>query len=100
MLDYLPHWREPLVYVDDRVARAAEELRSEIDQVWAEATARKDLALPPEQHFASDETLLASIARYPVLEGGGLSLSASGAPVAFSFGTTADLRQAILSAPR
>ena len=100
VLDYLAHWaREPLVYVDDPlgVDRAAEELRTEIDQVWAEAELRKDLALGPEQHFASDETLLAGLARYPVLEGGGLSLSASGTPVAFPFGTTSDLRQAILS---
>ncbi|HEY3587497.1 MAG TPA: CarD family transcriptional regulator, partial [Myxococcaceae bacterium] len=100
VLDYLPHWsREPLVYVDDPlgVARAAEELRNEIDQVWVEATERKDLALPPETHFASDDELLAGIARYPVVEGGGLSLTASSAPVAFTFATTTDLRQAILS---
>jgi transcription-repair coupling factor (superfamily II helicase) len=100
VLDYLPHWTpEPLVYVDDPlgVGRAAEDLRGEIDQVWAEAVARKDLGLGPERHFASDDQLLAGLARYPVLEGGGLSLSASGTPVAFTFGTTADLRQAILS---
>ena len=100
VLDYLPHWAgEPLIYVDDPlgVSRAAEELRNEIDEVWAEATARKDLALPPETHFASDDDLLAGLARYPVLEGGGLSLTATGAPLAFTFGTTSDLRQAILS---
>jgi len=100
VLDYLPHWSpEPLVYVDDPlgVSRAAEELHDEIDQVWAEATARKDLALPPESHFASDDALLEGLARYPVIEGGGLSLTASSTPVAFTFGTTTDLRQAIVS---
>src|SRR5207342_2280898 len=50
-----------------------------------------------DAHFASDDALLAGIARCPVVEGGGLSLSASGTPVAFTFGTTSDLRQAILS---
>src|SRR6516164_7129076 len=62
VLDYLPHWSlEPIIYVDDPfgVARAAEELRNEIDQVWAEATERKDLALGPEAHFAPDDELLA-----------------------------------------
>src|SRR6185369_1475771 len=100
VLDYLPHWSpEPLIYVDDPlgVSRAAEELHDEIDQVWAEATARKDLALPPESHFASDDALLEGLARYPVIEGGGLSLTASSTPVAFTFGTTTDLRQAIVS---
>src|SRR5262245_11273244 len=100
VLDYLPHWTgEPLVYVDDPlgVSRAAEDLRNEIDQVWTGATKRKDLGLPPEAHFTSDDVLLAGLARYAVLEGGGLSLAASGPQVAFTFATTADLRQAILS---
>jgi len=106
VLDYLPHWaKEPLVYVDDPlgVERAAEELRGEIARVWEEAQARKDLALPPEAHFASDEELSRGLERYAVLEGGGLSLGAAGsgvgpaAPVQFTFGTTSELRQAILS---
>ena len=50
------------------VSRAAEELRNEIDQVWAEATARKDLALPPDAHFASDD----DVARgHRAMSGGG-----------------------------
>src|SRR5262249_19827451 len=107
VLDYLPHWSaEPLVYVDDPlgVTRAAEELQGEIARVWQEAQARKDLALPPEAHFASGGGLLRGLERSAVLEAGGLSLGAAGpgsaapaAPVMFSFGTTADLRQAILS---
>jgi transcription-repair coupling factor (superfamily II helicase) len=101
VLDYLPHWAaEPLVYVDDPlgVERAADELDAEVQRVWEEAQARKDLALPPEEHFASVESLRNGLARYSVLEGGGLSLATSPAPpVAFQFGTTNDLRQAILS---
>jgi transcription-repair coupling factor (superfamily II helicase) len=101
VLDYLPHWAaEPLVYVDDPlgVERAADELEAEVQRVWEEAQARKDLALPPEDHFASLESLRNGLARHAVLEGGGLSLASSDAPpVAFQFGTTNDLRQAILS---
>ena len=101
VLDYLPFWsKDVLVYVDDPVGvdRAADELRAELERVWAQSEARGDLALPPAAHFVDDHTLRSNLAGYPILEGGGLSLTAGAATsVAFSFGTTQDLRNAILS---
>jgi len=101
VLDYLPFWsKDVLVYVDDPVGvdRGADELRIELERVWTQANARGDLALPPDAHFVDDDTLRNGLARYPILEGGGLSLTPDTAPlVAFAFGTTQDLRNAILS---
>jgi transcription-repair coupling factor (superfamily II helicase) len=101
VLDYLPFWsKDVLVYVDDPVGvdRAADELRSELERVWAQAQARRDLALPPEAHFVDDASLRSKLSKYPILEGGGLSLTADrSAPIVFSFGTTLTLRNAILS---
>ncbi len=101
VLDYLPFWsKDVLVYVDDPVGvdRGADELRTELERVWTQAEARGDLALPPDAHFVDDATLRRGLARYPILEGGGLSLTPdTAAPVAFAFGTTQDLRNAILS---
>ncbi|HMK74071.1 MAG TPA: DEAD/DEAH box helicase, partial [Myxococcaceae bacterium] len=100
VLDYLPSWsKDVLVYVDDPVGvdRAAGELRAEVDRVWAQAEDRRDLALPPAAHFVDDAELRDGLARYAVVEGGGLSLSDSTPPVAFAFAGTQDLRNAILS---
>ena len=101
VLDYLPFWsKDVLVYIDDPVGveRGAEELRAELERVWAQAQERGDLALPPDAHFVDDEVLRAELGRYPILEGGGLSLTPDATPpVVFSFGTTQDIRNAILS---
>ena len=103
VLDYLPFWsKDVLVYVDDPVGvdRSVQRraLRAELERVWTQAQERGDLALSPDAHFVDDKVLRAQLGRYPTLEGGGLSLTPDATPpVVFSFGTTQDIRNAILS---
>jgi transcription-repair coupling factor (superfamily II helicase) len=101
LLDYLPHWSErTLIYWDDGVAieRAALELQGDIRESFEAAEQRRELSLPPEQHFLSWKELLPRLDDFAVFEGGGLSLSRPDTPtLSFPFGTTQDLRQAILS---
>jgi transcription-repair coupling factor (superfamily II helicase) len=101
VFDYLRLWsKEPLFYFDDPVGldRAASDLWEELERSAQAAEERQDLAFPPSEHFLTREQAEAQLTGARVLEGGGLSLTPSEQPpVLFSFGTTQDLREAILA---
>jgi transcription-repair coupling factor (superfamily II helicase) len=101
VFDYLARWSEaPLFYLDDPLSleRNAEELWSEIERTARAADERQDLTYPPEAHFLTQAQLEQHLQRFRVLEGGGLSLTQGEAPpVSFPFGTTQDVREAILA---
>ncbi len=101
LFDYLPRWsREPLFYFDDPVGldRAASELWAELERSAQAAEARHELVLPPHEHFLTREQAEAGGGAARALEGGGLALTPSEQPpVPFTFGTTKDLREAILA---
>jgi transcription-repair coupling factor (superfamily II helicase) len=101
LFDYLPLWsREPLFYLDEPVGleRTAEELWTLIERSAAAANERQDLTCPPTGHFLTREEVEQRLAAFRLLEGGGLSLTQSEAPpILFSFGTTQDVREAILA---
>ncbi|MHB8877394.1 MAG: transcription-repair coupling factor [Myxococcaceae bacterium] len=100
VFDYLPFWaKEPLWYFDDPVGqdRAAGELHAELARSFEDAEKRLDLSLPPEAHFLEEAEVSARLAPFKVVEGGGLSLTSDGRPVRFGYGSTQELREAILS---
>ncbi|HZH02395.1 MAG TPA: DEAD/DEAH box helicase, partial [Myxococcaceae bacterium] len=102
VFDYLPFWRggQPLVYLDDPVGleRGAEDWQEALRQGAEEAEGRGELFLPPDAHALSRPEVEARLGAFRILEGGGLSLNADGVPpVAIPFGTTQDLREAIVS---
>jgi transcription-repair coupling factor (superfamily II helicase) len=101
LFDYLSLWgREPLFYLDDPLGleRAAEHLWSELEGSARAADARQELTYPPGEHFLTREEAERRLAGFRVLEGGGLSLTqAEAPPVLFPFGTTQDVREAILA---
>ncbi len=101
VLGYLPFWaKEPLVYLDDPVGieRTADELAVEVERSHETAVKRGELVLPPADHFLSRSDVDEKLGAFRVLEGGGLALGADLArTVAVGYGTTHDLREAILS---
>ena len=101
LFDYLSRWHaEPLFYLDDPMGleRVTEELWSEVARSVQAAEAREDLTYPAEEHFLTPEQVEQKLAGFRVMEGGGLSLTQSEAlPVPFSYGTTQDVREAILA---
>lgn len=101
LFDYLPFWgTPPLVYLDDPVGvdRAADELWDEVAKVYEESLTRGELSLPPTEHFLTNEAVQAQLSPLRVIEGGGLSLNPMGEPpIVFGYGTTQDVREAILS---
>jgi transcription-repair coupling factor (superfamily II helicase) len=101
VFDYLSPWHaEPLFYLDDPTGleRVAEELWAEVERSAAAADERQDLSFPAGEHFLSREQADQRLAAFRVLEGGGLSLTQGEAPpVHFPFGTTQDVREAILA---
>jgi len=101
IFDYLPFLKkEPIFYLDDPMAleRAADELWGELSRTFADSDKRGDLTLPPELHFLRGDEVAARLHPLRTIEGGGLSLHhAQRAPIAFTFGGTHDLREAILS---
>ncbi|MCP3103096.1 transcription-repair coupling factor [Myxococcus sp. K15C18031901] len=102
VFDFLGPWsaEAPVFYLDDPLAleRAADELWGELERSFAAAEERKDLVLPPAEHFLTRDAVAERLGRFRVVEGGGLSLTQSEqAPVAFTFGGTQDLREAILA---
>ena len=101
LFEYFPFVaREPVFYLDDPVAldRAGEELWTELERSFEDSEKRGDLTLPPDQHFLRPEEAMDRLRPFRLLEGGGLSLaSAEQPPLLFNFGTTQDLREAILS---
>ena len=98
-LEALP--QPPVLYLDDPMGqdRAEAELRAEIDRAHEDAVRRGDFTLPPEAHYLTPGELRAALQGRTVVEGGGLSLATGGEapPLSFAFGTTQDLREAILS---
>ncbi|XXF79093.1 transcription-repair coupling factor [Myxococcaceae bacterium GXIMD 01537] len=101
VFDYLRLWGpEPVFYLDDPVGleRVSAELWQELERSFEAADARQDLSYPPPEHFLTREQADARLGAFRVVEGGGLSLTQDDAPpIAFGFGTTADLREAILA---
>ncbi len=100
VFDYLPFWAEaPVWYFDDPVGqdRAMGELRGELDRSFADAEKRLDLTLPPAEHFLDEAALTARLGAERVIEGGGLAFGEQARPVRFTYGTTRDLREAMLS---
>ncbi|MCE9672331.1 transcription-repair coupling factor [Myxococcus stipitatus] len=102
LFDFLGAWgpEAPVFYLDDPLAleRAADELWGELERSFAAAEERKDLVLPPVEHFLTRDAVAERLGAFRVVEGGGLSLTQSEqVPVAFSFGGTQDLREAILA---
>ncbi len=98
-LDRLP--AAPLVWVDDPTAvdRALSDLELDVERSFDDAVRRSELTLPPAQHYLSRQEAERALSRFPVLEGGGLTLDVGGeeAPLRFDFGRTAVLREAIRS---
>ncbi|MGQ0504372.1 MAG: transcription-repair coupling factor, partial [Myxococcaceae bacterium] len=101
VFDYVRIWaQDPICYLDDPVSldRAADELEGEVERTFADAEQRSDLALPPATHYLAREELDRELKVWRQVEGGGLSLTDTSVnPITFSFGTTRDLRDAILS---
>lgn len=101
LFDYLRLWtKDPLFYFDDPVGldRAASDLWAELERSLQAADERQELTFPPSEHFLTREQAEAQLAGARVLEGGGLALTPTEQPpVLFSFGTTQDLRDAILA---
>jgi transcription-repair coupling factor (superfamily II helicase) len=101
LFDYLAALQpRPVFYLDDLMGqdRAESELRAEIDRAYEDAERRGDLTLPPELHFLSADDVRRGLEGARVVEGGGLSLTQGAEPpLAFTYGTTQDLREAILS---
>jgi transcription-repair coupling factor (superfamily II helicase) len=101
LFDYLRPWsKDALFYFDDPVGldRTAGDLWEELERTAKEAEERQELAMPPQEHFLTREQADAQLASWRMVEGGGLALTPSEVPpVLFSFGTTQDLREAILA---
>ncbi|HEY0881429.1 MAG TPA: transcription-repair coupling factor, partial [Archangium sp.] len=101
IFQYLSHWHaEPLFWLDEpnAIDRALGELELDQTRAYDDAVSRQELTLPPAAHFVSDVELEAQLDRFRVAAGGGLSLDVGeAAPLPFSFGTTAALREAIRS---
>ena len=101
VFDYLSQWNEaPLFYLDDPlgIERAAEDLWTEIARAAQAADERQDLTYPAEEHFLTQVQAEQRLAAFRVMEGGGLSLTqGESPPVLFPFGTTQDVREAILA---
>ncbi|MBJ6761381.1 transcription-repair coupling factor [Myxococcaceae bacterium JPH2] len=100
VFDYLRAWAEaPVFYLDDPVAleRAGVELWGELERSAQAADERQDLAYPPATHFLAATDVANALHAFRVLEGGGLSLMQGEPPVLFQFGSTHDLRDAILA---
>jgi transcription-repair coupling factor (superfamily II helicase) len=99
VFDYLP--KDALLYLDDPMGldRAAADAWAQLEAGHQAAVGEGELVEPPERHALPPTGLWAEAGRLATLEGGGLSLDLGGAPeaVSFSFGTTRDLRDAILS---
>ncbi|MFO0594047.1 MAG: transcription-repair coupling factor [Myxococcaceae bacterium] len=99
VFDYLRAWApDAVVWLDDPSAheRHADELQLEITRSYEDAVGRHELTLPPRLHFLDDAEVNAGIEAFRVVRGGGLLLGAE-APLAFSFGQTRELREAIRS---
>ncbi|WP_309890100.1 transcription-repair coupling factor [Archangium sp.] len=101
LFDYLTQWNaEPLLYLDDPMGleRTAEELWADVERSAKAADAREELTYPPSEHFLTREEADRGLTAFRVMEGGGLSLTQGEAPpVHFPFGTTQDVREAILA---
>ncbi|MGZ3460822.1 MAG: transcription-repair coupling factor, partial [Archangium sp.] len=100
VFDYLHLWHpEPLFYLDDPMGleRLAEELWSEVERSAHAADERQELTFPAGEHFLTRPQADEQLAAFRVMEGGGLSLSQGEPPVLFPFGTTQDVREAILA---
>ncbi|QRK12679.1 transcription-repair coupling factor [Archangium violaceum] len=101
VFDYLRLWHpEPLFYLDDPMGleRVAEELWNDVERSARASDERQDLSAPAEEHFLTREQVDQKLAAFRVMEGGGLSLTQGEAPpVHFPFGTTQDVREAILA---
>jgi transcription-repair coupling factor (superfamily II helicase) len=99
LFEYLKRWHpSPIFWFDEPNAqeRALGELETDIERSYADAVQRQELTLAPGAHFLTEEELHASLAAFRSASGGGLSLDLSNdPPVAFSFGGTGDLREAI-----
>ncbi|HYV46829.1 MAG TPA: transcription-repair coupling factor [Myxococcaceae bacterium] len=92
--------RAPVFYLDDPMGqdRVESELRAEMERSHEDAVRRGDFTLPPDAHFLGEPELREALKGRALVEGGGLSLtSGEQVPLAFSFGTTEDLRAAILT---
>jgi transcription-repair coupling factor (superfamily II helicase) len=98
---YLEAWHSsPLFWLDEpnAIDRALGELELDQQRAYDDAVSRQELTLPPAAHFVSDVEFETQLDRFRVAAGGGLSLDVGeSAPLAFSFGTTAALREAIRS---
>ncbi len=103
VFDYFATWAPgALVWVDEPATQqqVIEELFVDVGRSFDDAVRRQELTLPAAAHFLSTEAVDAQLARFTVLEGGGLTIERGideRAPVAFHFGSTKDLREAIRS---
>lgn len=101
VFEYLKVWHpSPLFWLDEPNGqlRSLEELETDIERSHSDAVRRLELTMPPEQHYLTEAQLEAALAKYRVASGGGLSLDVGAAPpLAFHFGVTRELREAIRS---
>ncbi len=103
VFDYLPE--DAVFYIDDPMSldRSAADAWGALEQGHDAAVKAGELTEPPERHALTPEALWKQVATRRAVEGGGLSLDLGAAEdaasqvVAFTFGTTKDLRDAILS---
>ena len=104
LFEYVRLWsKDALIWVDEPTAQdqALDDLFTDIERSYDDAVRRSELTLAPSAHFSSREEVAAQLAKFRVVEGGGLSLDSGlldeQSPVRFSFGQTRDLREAIRS---
>jgi transcription-repair coupling factor (superfamily II helicase) len=103
VFDYLARWSPaPLVWVDEPATQAQvlDDLFTDVERSADDAARRQELTMPPGAHFLTRDEVEARLGRLRRLEGGGLSIEGSiheRAPLAFHFGATRELREAIRS---
>ena len=97
---YLRPWHPaPIVWLDEPTSqeRSLGELFTDVERSYADAVQRQELTLGPPAHFLSEAEIQAELTHFRVASGGGLSLELGEPPLAFTFGSTRELHEAIRS---
>jgi transcription-repair coupling factor (superfamily II helicase) len=103
VFDYLSSWSDAPVFWFDEPAtqsQVLDDLFVDVERSYDDATRRQELTMPPGEHFLSRDEVKTRLEVFHRVEGGGLSIDEridERAPVAFHFGGTKDLREAIRS---
>ncbi len=103
VFDYLAAWSEsPVFWLDEPASQTQvlDDLFVDLERSYEDATRRQELTTPVDAHFLSRDEVLSKLGRFRQLEGGGLSIEGTihdRLPLAFHFGGTKELREAIRS---